>query len=143
MLRPPEKGGKSAGILENLLTDEAVEHPWFGQLAEDLPEHRRLRIVDHRLYDLIPPAAEKPARPIGAWNTARIVARGTHVEHWLNGTRVLEYERGTDAFRALVQQSKYKNLPQFGEWRDGHVLLQEHGSEVSFRNVLIRRLPPD
>ena len=95
------------------------------------------------LYDLIPPAAEKPARPIGAWNTARIVARGTHVEHWLNGTRVLEYERGTDAFRALVQQSKYKNLPQFGEWRDGHVLLQEHGSEVSFRNVLIRRLPPD
>ena len=95
------------------------------------------------LYDLIPPAAEKPARPMGTWNTARICARGAHVEHWLNGTRVLAYERGSDAFRALVQQSKYKNLPQFGEWRDGHVLLQEHGSEVSFRNVMIRRLPPD
>jgi hypothetical protein len=56
VLRPAEKGGKSAGILENVLTDEAVRHPWFAQLAEDLPEHRRLRIMDHRLYDLIPPA---------------------------------------------------------------------------------------
>lgn len=55
VLRADDKGGKSAGILENLLTDEGVHHPWFGQLAEDLPEHRRLRIVDHRLYDLIAP----------------------------------------------------------------------------------------
>jgi hypothetical protein len=56
VLRSAEKGGKSAGILENVLTDEGVHHPWFGQLAEDLPDHRRLRIVDHRLYDLVPPA---------------------------------------------------------------------------------------
>jgi hypothetical protein len=56
VLRPAEKGGKSAGILENVLTDEGARHPWFGQLAEELPEHRRLRIVDHRLYDLIAPA---------------------------------------------------------------------------------------
>jgi hypothetical protein len=55
VLRAADKGGKSAGILENVLTEEGVRHPWFGQLAEDLPEHRRLRIVDHRLYDLIPP----------------------------------------------------------------------------------------
>jgi hypothetical protein len=55
VLRPAEKGGRSAGILENVLTEEGARHPWFAQLAEDLPEHRRLRIVDHRLYDLIPP----------------------------------------------------------------------------------------
>jgi hypothetical protein len=55
VLRAPEKGGKSAGVLENILTDEARRHPWFAQLAEELPDHRRLRIVDHRLYDLIPP----------------------------------------------------------------------------------------
>lgn len=95
------------------------------------------------LYDLIPPAADKPVRPIGAWNTARVVARGLHVVHWLNGVRVLDYERGSDAFRKLVAESKYKNLPHFGEWRDGAILLQEHGSEVSFRNVFVRRLPPD
>lgn len=53
VLRGADKGGKSAGVLENVLTDEAMDHPWFGQLARELPE-RRLRIIDHRLYDLIP-----------------------------------------------------------------------------------------
>jgi hypothetical protein len=60
VLRPAEKGGKSAGILENVLTDEALRHPWFRQLAEELPDHRRLRIVDHRLYDLIAPPGPLP-----------------------------------------------------------------------------------
>ena len=55
VLRAAEKGGKSAGILENVLTDEAMDHPWFRQLADELPDHRRLRIVDHRLYDLVAP----------------------------------------------------------------------------------------
>jgi hypothetical protein len=53
----------------------------------------------------------------------------------------VEFERGSDAFRAAVAASKYKNIPGFGEWADGHILLQEHGSEVSFRNVKIRELP--
>ncbi len=60
VLRPAEKGGKSAGVVENLLTDDAMQHPWFRQLADELPDHRRLRIVDHRLYDLIPFAAALP-----------------------------------------------------------------------------------
>jgi hypothetical protein len=55
VLRPAAKGGKSAGILENVLTDEAMQHPWFRQFADELPDHRRLRIVDHRLYDLVAP----------------------------------------------------------------------------------------
>jgi hypothetical protein len=128
----PAATGSAIGCEFQLLDDE--RHP-DAKLGRD--GNRTLAA----LYDLIPPAAGKPARPIGDWNTARIVARGSHVEHWLNGTRVLEYDRDSDAFRALVQQSKYKNLPHFGEWRDGHVLLQEHGSEVSFRNVKIRVLP--
>lgn len=60
VLRPPEKGGKSVGLLENLLTTEAQTHPWFGQLADELPDRRRLRIVDHRLFDLIPEAGDLP-----------------------------------------------------------------------------------
>jgi hypothetical protein len=61
VLRSAAKGGKSAGIQDNVLTEDAVRHPWFGQLAEELPDHRRVRVVDHRLFDLIPP----PALPAG------------------------------------------------------------------------------
>jgi hypothetical protein len=93
------------------------------------------------LYDLIPAAASKSPGAIGEWNTARIVVNGSHVEHWLNGAKLLEYERGAPAFRAAVAASKYRNIPSFGEWPGGHILLQEHGDAVSFRNVKIRVHP--
>ncbi|MDI1248102.1 MAG: DUF1080 domain-containing protein [Lacunisphaera sp.] len=94
------------------------------------------------LYDLLPAAAGKQPAPIGGWNTARILVQGDQVEHWLNGTKVLEYERGSAAFRTAVAASKYKNIPGFGEWPSGHILLQEHGNRVSFRNVKLRVLTP-
>jgi hypothetical protein len=92
------------------------------------------------LYDLMPAAASKRPSAIGEWNTARIVVKGSHIEHWLNGAKVLEYERGGEAFRAAVAASKYKKIPGFGEWPSGHILLQEHGNAVSFRNVKVRVL---
>ncbi len=90
------------------------------------------------LYDLIPAAASKQPNPIGEWNQARVLVRGKHVEHWLNGAKVVEYERGTPAFKERVMASKYKTIPGFGEWTDGHILLQDHGDKVSYRNVKIR-----
>ncbi|HEX3572932.1 MAG TPA: DUF1080 domain-containing protein, partial [Acidobacteriaceae bacterium] len=93
------------------------------------------------LYDLLPPAANKPGKPVGEWNTARIVVRGTHGEHWLNGVKVLEYDRNTPAFRQAVADSKFHSYPKFGEANSGYILLQDHGFPVSFRNIKIRELP--
>ena len=93
------------------------------------------------LYDLIPAAATKQVNPIGQWNHARIVARGQHVEHWLNGQKIVEYERGSPEFRATVALSKFKGIAGFGEWPDGHILLQDHGNSVSYRNIKLRVLP--
>jgi len=79
--------------------------------------------------------------PMGEWNHARILAQGKHVEFWLNGRRTVAFERGSEEFRKIVAGSKYKNIPQFGEWADGHILLQDHGDQVVFRNIKLRELP--
>lgn len=92
------------------------------------------------VYDLYPASAAKPVKPIGEWNTARIVSRGPRVEHWLNGEKVADYERFTAAFRRDVADSKYATSPGFGEWKEGRILLQDHGDEVHFRNIKIRAL---
>jgi len=100
------------------------------------------------LYDLIradasfySPAERSKRVNQNGWNRARIVVKGKHVEHYLNGIKVVEYERGTQQWRALIAYSKYKNWPNFGEAEEGHILLQDHGDKVSFRNIKIKVLP--
>ena len=79
-------------------------------------------------------------RPIGEWNETRIVVRGAHVEHWLNGTKVVEYQLWTPEWTAAVKASKFNQWPGYGLAKRGHIGLQDHGDVVSFRNIRVREI---
>lgn len=90
------------------------------------------------LYELYPPSPEKVSRPVGEWNASRIVSRSGHIEHWLNGALILEVDKDSEDFRERVAASKFKDVEWFGRNETGHILLQDHGSVVHFRNLKIR-----
>ncbi len=90
------------------------------------------------LYDLIPAISSKPVKPIGEWNTARIVSIGNTVEHWLNGIKVVQFDRSSNQFKQLIAGSKYRDIPGFGLNKQGRVLLQDHGNKVDYKNIKIR-----
>ena len=127
----PARIGSAIGLEFQVLDDE--RHP-DAKLGRD--GNRTIG----SLYDLIPAPGDKTLMPVGQWNQARIVSKGKLVSFWLNGKKTVEFERGSPAFRASVAASKFKEIPLFGEWPDGHILLQDHGNDVSFRNIKIRDL---
>jgi 3-keto-disaccharide hydrolase len=94
------------------------------------------------LYSLVPPGPGKRLNPVGEFNESRILVQGKHVEHWLNGAKIVEYELGSPALLEAVSKSKYKDIPNFGTKFNTRLLLQDHGDEVWFRNLRIRPLAP-
>jgi hypothetical protein len=97
--------------------------------------------VTASFYDVFKPTAAVPTKPPGEINLSRIIVKGNHVEHWLNGKKVLEYACGNEATKAAVAASKFKTTEGFGDKVTGHLLLQDHNSEIWFRDVKIRQLP--
>jgi hypothetical protein len=90
------------------------------------------------LYDILPPAPDKPMKPPGEWNHSRLVVRGDTVEHWLNGKKVLQYQLGSAELKAAIAQSKFRNLDGFDEKLKGHILLTDHNDPAWYKNVKIR-----
>ncbi len=99
--------------------------------------------VTASFYDVLKPAVPTPTKKPGEINHSRIVVKGNHIEHWLNGTKVLEYESGSEAIKAAIAESKFKDVAGFENSVRGHILLQDHNSEVWFRNIKIRDASPN
>lgn len=123
--------GSAKGLEFQLLDDD--HHP-------DAKNGRDGNRTIGSLYDLITADKNKKASPIGEWNKVRIVSKNMKVEHWLNGLKVVEYERGSQQYKELIAISKYKDIPEFGLKPKGPILLQDHGDEVRFKNIKLRVL---
>ncbi|MFZ5516271.1 MAG: 3-keto-disaccharide hydrolase [Candidatus Zhuqueibacterota bacterium] len=134
--------GAESGV-KYLVPANSTHGPEYQILDDSVHSDAALGVAGNRslasLYDLIP-AENKIVRPVGEWNIARLFVDKNHAEHWLNGVKVVAFDRDTQMFRALVQKSMFKDIENFGLTNQGHILLQDHGDAVSFRNIKIRIL---
>jgi len=121
----PSAPGQEYQMIDDARNSDALRGPLYQTAA---------------FYDVLPPAANKPLRPAGQWNNSRLIVQGTHVEHWLNGTRVLTYELGSPEVKAGIARGKFKNAPGFGEKISGPIMLTYHNDECWYRNIKIREL---
>ncbi len=138
--------GGNSGIFFHVVEDSALQYVWQTgpemQVLDNArhPDGRQPNTSAGSNFALYAPARDV-SRPAGEWNAARLVVRGDHVEHWLNGEKLLEYELGGPEWKARVAASKFASMPRYGLARRGHIALQDHGDPVAFRNIRIRVLP--
>jgi hypothetical protein len=137
------KGGNS-GLMYGVVEDKRYDAAWKTgpeyQLIDDVgfPEKLEPWQLAGANYAMHLPNAEKRLKPVGEWNTSRIVVNGSHVEHWLNGKKILEFERWNDEWKKLRDSGKWKDAPDYGLARTGRLVLQDHGSVFWFRNIKVR-----
>lgn len=130
VIEQPEKAIYWSGLEMQILDNE--NHP---DAAQGVDGNRKAT----SLYDLIP-ADPQNARPFGEWNHVKVISKGAKIEHWMNGEKVLEFERFTAEWDSMLANSKFVNHPEFGAAASGHIGLQDHGDVVRFRNIRIRTL---
>ncbi len=104
------------------------------------PDGKSLLTSAGSVYGLYP-AVRGVVKPVGEWNTARILVNGNHIEHWLNGKKIASYELGSAEWKQKVAASKFAQWPEYGQAPVGYIGVQDHGDEVAFRNIKIRVLP--
>lgn len=135
--------GGNSGVMYHVTEDG--EYPW-----QSGPEYQLLDNAGHAdgrnplttaasCYALYAPSKDV-TKPVGDWNTMRLAVNSSHVEHWLNGLKVVEYDIGSDDWKKRVRESKFNSMPNFARAAKGHIDLQDHGDRVEFRNLKIRPL---
>lgn len=135
----------NSGIMYGV-SEAGTDTFWSGpemQINDDPnhPDGLQPKTAAGALYDLLPANEHKRLNPTGEYNQVRIVSRQGHVEHWLNGAKILDYEWDGANVRAAIAQTKFAQAPLFMRSRRGHIALQSEGDEVWFRHIRIRRLP--
>jgi hypothetical protein len=133
--------GGNSGIFFRVVEDDPVM--WHGAPEVQVIDNARKDLKPEQTsganYDLHAPSRDV-TRPAGEWNALRLVVKGNLVEHWINGTKVVDYELGSEDWKRRVQASKFKDWPRFGSARRGHIAFQDHGDRVAYRNIRIRDL---
>lgn len=136
--------GGNSGVMYRVVENDDVRYTY-----ESGPEYQILDNAGHRdgltaetsagsAYALYAPVRDV-TNPPGEWNTSRIISHGDHVEHWLNGVKLLEFTIGSADWNERVENSKFRTWQHFGRWPEGHIAIQDHGDRVAFRNIRIRR----
>jgi hypothetical protein len=144
---PGANSGLKYNVSEEFSLKNASNHAALGfeyQVLDDSLSDDK-KIATHRagsLYDLFAPNAQKKLKPVGQWNSSRLVFRGKHGEHWLNGVKIVEFDLGTARMDSALAASKYRSIQGFAERRKGHIILQDHGDETYYRAIKIREVTP-
>lgn len=144
---PGANSGVKYNVSEEFSLKNASNHAALGfeyQVLDDSLSDDN-KIPTHRagsLYDLFAPNDKKRLEPAGQWNSSRLIFRGKHGEHWLNGAKVVEFDLGTPRMDSALAKSKYRSIAGFAERRKGHIILQDHGDETYYRAIKIREIAP-
>ena len=135
----------NSGLIYHIHEDSSIRYPWQTgpefQLLDNAC-HPDAKIKKHRagdFYDVIESSIET-VKPAEEWNKIRLICKGTKVEHWMNGKKVIDTDMGSAAFKSLLPNSKWKDHAKFGTFSKGRIGLQDHGDGISFRNIKLRKL---
>src|SRR5215471_15730799 len=134
------------GRVDDIVSKEEYDHIYWSapeyQLLDDVKgEDNKTRFTCAGAAYALFPSPAGHLKPVGQWNTARIIANGAHVEHWLNGVKLVEYELWSPIWEAMVHASKFTPYPNYGRAKKGHIAMQgDHNGALAFRNIRIREL---